>query len=401
MALAWAAVLAWLATGAALRRAQLQARFRRRPRAAVDGRRVLLIRPCAGAEPHLLACLTSLALVETEADLTVVMSVDDPDDSALPVIEAALTQLRAAGINARSELHRPTGPNRKASMLAAVLARAGDSYELAVNVDSNVDLAGYPLDELLMPLCDVPDRPSARVGACWGPWSELRTHQGLGPRASEAVLGASLTSFPLLCGIYSYGLVGKIWAARREALDACVLPELTHFLAEDLEMATRLRALGWGIVAAPILGHARGGDPSFSQVVARFGRWMLAVRAQRPALMSTYPLFFFATPMVLALAGLGLFEQPIAAATAAGLAVFARMVVTIAAQHWSGRGVGIRRAVLEAGLGDLALGLAWVRAMSGREVEWRGHRLRVERSGRLAAAQPLPLALDTDPRPRG
>jgi ceramide glucosyltransferase len=270
-------------------------------------------------------------------------------------------------------------------MHAAVLAHAGDTYELVVNVDSNVDLAGYPLDELLMPLVD----PHDRVGASWGPWSELRTHQGLGPRMSEAVLGASLTAFPLLCGIYGYGLVGKIWAARREALDACVVAELTQYLAEDLEMARRLRAHGWGIVAAPILGHTRGGDPSCSQVVARFGRWMLAVRGQRPALMSTYPLFFFATPIVLMLAVLGLFGQPMIAATAAGLAVFARMVVTIAAQHWSGRGVGIRRAVLEAVLGDVALGLAWLRAVSGREVEWRGHQLRMERSGRLALAEPL------------
>ncbi|PRQ01180.1 glycosyltransferase [Enhygromyxa salina] len=396
LALVWAAVLAWLALGAALRRAQLQRRFRRQPPTSVAGRRVLLIRPCAGAEPHLLACLTSLTQVQTTVELTVVLCVDDQNDGARPVIDAAITQLRAAGIEARFELHEPTGPNRKASMHAAVLARAGDTYELAVNVDSNVDLAGYPLDELLMPLVD----PGARVGASWGPWSELRTHPGLGPRASEAVLGASLTAFPLLCGIYGYGLVGKIWAARREALDACAVAELTQYLAEDLEMATRLRAGGWGIVAAPILGRARGGDPSFSQAVARFGRWMLAVRGQRPALMSTYPLFFFATPIVLALAGIGLVGRPIIAATAAGLAVFGRLVVTLAAQHWSGRRVGVGRAVIEAGLGDVALGLAWLRAMSRREVEWRGHQLRVERSGRLSAApqiKPIKPARDTPP----
>ena len=84
-----------------------------------------------------------------------------------------------------------------------------------------------------------------------------------------------------------------------------ILSEELLDLAEDLEMAARLRATGWAIVAAPVLGRARGGDPDFSQVVARFGRWMLAVRGQRPGLMPTYPLFFFATPMVLALALFG------------------------------------------------------------------------------------------------
>jgi ceramide glucosyltransferase len=388
VALAWAAALAWLALGAALRRAQLQRRFCARPRSEAAGRRVLLIRPCAGTEPHLLACLGSITRLETQAQLVVVMSVDDPNDSARPVIDAALTQLHAAGIEARCEVHAPTGPNRKASMLAAVLAGADDQhYDLAVNVDSNVDLGGYPLDDLLGPLIQ---DSGGRVGVSWGPWSELRTHPGIGPRASEAVLGGSLTAFPLLCGIYGYGLVGKIWAARREALDDCDFAELTHFLAEDLEMARRLRAGGWGIVATPILGHTRGGDPSFSQVVARFGRWMLAVRAQRPALMYTYPLFFFATPIVLALALLGLVEQPMIAIIAAGLAGFGRLVVTIAAQYWSGRRVGLGRAVIEAALGDVTLGLAWLRAMSGREVEWRGHQLRVERSGRLAAPEPRP-----------
>ncbi|KIG18730.1 Ceramide glucosyltransferase [Enhygromyxa salina] len=408
LALAWAAVLAWLALGAAIQRAMMQRRFRRQARPSVAGRRVLLIRPCAGAEPELLACLSSLTRVETEAKLTVVLSVDDPHDTARPVIDAALTQLQAAGIDARFELHAPTGPNRKASMLAAVLAGAGETYEIVVNVDSNVDLSGYPLDELLMPLLDArpgassPDArvgapaSDARVGASWGPWSELRTHEGLGPRASEAVLGASLTAFPLLCGIYGYGLCGKIWAARREALHACAPAELTEFLAEDLEMARRLRAGGWGIVATPILGRARGGDPSFSQAVARFGRWMLAVRAQRPALMTTYPLFFFATPIVLALAGLGIVAQPILAATAAGLTVFARLVVTLTAQYWSGRPVRIWRAVIEAALGDVALGLAWLRALSRREVQWRGHQLRVDRSGRLSAAAVQPVT-DTQP----
>lgn len=380
VALAWAAVLAWLASGAAIRRSALQRRTRAQAPVSASGKRVLLVRPCAGAESGLLENLTSVRAVTSAARLTVVLSVDDPEDAARPVIEAARDRLRAAGIDARAEAHAPVGPNRKASMLGQVLRESDDDWEFMVNVDSNVDLTDYPLDELLAPLLRDP-----RVGATWGPWSELRLHPGLGPRASEAVLGASLTAFPLLCGIYADGLVGKIWAARREALAECEFESLTHYLGEDLEMANRLRARGWGIIAASTLGRARGSDANFEQVVERFGRWMLAVRGQRPLLLPTYPLFFFATPLVLLLAGAGAFAEPMIALTAAGLAILGRVIVTLAAQHWSGRRMGPLRVIVEAGLGDLALGLAWVHALTRRDLEWRGHRLRVEPDGRLSA----------------
>lgn len=377
VALAWGAVLAWLAMGAVIRRTALQRHSRAQAPISASGKRVLLVRPCAGAEPGLLENLVSLASVTSAAKLTVVMSVDDPEDGARPVIEAARERLRATGVDAHTEVLAPIGPNRKASMLSQLL-RSNDEWEFVINVDSNVDLGDYPLDELLAPLLR-----DARVGAVWGPWSELRRHPGLGPRASEAVLGASLTAFPLLCGIYADGLVGKIWAARREALAECDFDSLTHYLGEDLEMANRLRARGWGIVAASTLGRARGGEASFEQVVERFGRWMLAVRGQRPLLLPTYPLFFFATPLVLMLAGLGAFAQPKIALMAASLAILGRVIVTLAAQYWSGRRMGPGRVIVEAGLGDLVLGLAWVRALTRRDIAWRGHRLRVEPDGRL------------------
>jgi ceramide glucosyltransferase len=41
--------------------------------------------------------------------------------------------------------------------------------------------------------------------------------------------------------------------------------------------------------------------------------------------------------------------------------------------------------LLDAALSDLVLMLAWIRAVSRREVEWRGHRLRVEPGGQLSA----------------
>lgn len=384
LALTWAAVLLWLAIGAALRRYQLHARFEARPRIGAAGRRVLIIRPCAGAEPGLEDNLLSIATLSSAATLRVILTVDSLEDGARPIIEQAAARLRARGIDAHAQLHSPIGPNRKASMLAQVLREHGPAHELVVNVDSNVDLAGFDLDALLQPVLDARDR----VGVAWAPWAERREFPGVGPRASEAVLGGSLTAFPLLCGIHPNGLVGKIWAARVDALaDSGDFGELARYLGEDLAMADRLRAAGWRIAVVPLLGRVRGGHGGFEQAVERFGRWMLVVRGQQPRLLPSYPLFFFATPMVTALALLGLIGKPSLAVAALVLATAARLLVTIAARYWSGRGLQPLATIVDAVLSDVVLMLAWIRAVSRRELEWRGHRLRVEPSGQLSSVE--------------
>lgn len=385
LALTWAAVLLWLAIGAALRRYQLHARFEARARLSAADRRVLIIRPCAGDEPGLRDNLLSIATLSSAATLRVVMTVDSPDDGARPIIEQVAASLRARGLDARAELHPPLGPNRKASMLAQVLREHGPAHELVVNVDSNVDLAGFDLDALLQPVLEV-DRE--RIGVAWAPWVERREFPGVGPRASEAVLGGSLTAFPLLCGIHPNGLVGKIWAARMDALEhSGDFGELARYLGEDLAMADRLRAAGWRIAVVPLLGRVRGGHGGFEQAVERFGRWMLVVRGQQPRLLPSYPLFFFATPMVTALALLGLFSSPALAVTALVLATLARLLVTLAARYWSGRGLRPLATLVDAVLSDVVLMLAWIRAVTRREIEWRGHRLRVEPSGQLSSVE--------------
>lgn len=383
LALTWGAVLLWLAIGAALRRYQLHARFASRPRISAAGRRVLIIRPCAGDEPSLHDNLLSLTELSSAATLRVILTVDSLDDSARPTIEAAAEQLRARGIDAHAELHLPIGPNRKASMIAEVLREHAAAHELVVNVDSNVDLAGFDLDALLGPTL-----AADRIGVAWAPWMEQREFPGVGPRASEAVLGGSLTAFPLLCGIHPNGLVGKIWAARIDALTASGnFAELARYLGEDLAMADRLRAAGWGIAVVPLLGRARGGHPSFDQAIERFGRWMLVVRGQQPKLMVSYPLFFFATPMVSMLAALGWVSKPSLSWIALVFATLARLLVTITARYWSGRGLRPLATIVDAVLSDVVLMLAWIRAVSRREIEWRGRRLRVDANGQLSSVE--------------
>lgn len=382
LAIAWSATLVWLAIGAALRRHRLERRFAARGTAiqrTSAGPVVLIIRPCAGEEPDLLGNLCSVAAARSSLPLQVVMAVDDPADRARPAIDQALVELREAGIAASFEVFGNRGPNRKASILTGVLERHPEP-DVVVNIDSNVDVSGFDFDRVIAPLL-----ADDRIGTIWVPWSERpgAGTRGLGARASEALLGGSLTAFPLLCGIHPEGLVGKFWAAPRSAIDRIGFADLVDYLGEDLEMARRLRALGLRIEAASLLVRSPGGPASFAAAIERFARWMLVVRAQQMPLSFSYPAFFFATPMVLVLAGLAAFARPDLGLIAGGMTVLARAIVTLAARHWSGRGLAIGPALIDAVLADLVLGLAWLRAWTSREVWWRGHRLRVDRDGRL------------------
>lgn len=337
------------------------------------------MRPCAGQDPALLDNLRSLARTRSTLALHLVMAVDDPADTALPAIEQAASELRAAGLAVSVEVIANRGPNRKASILAGILERH-PRHALVVNIDSNVDLAGFDFDPLLAPLLR-----ERSLGTIWVPWSERPLATGLGTRASDALLGGSLTAFPLLCGIYPQGLVGKFWAARRDALERIGFAELVDYLGEDLEMARRLREQGLRVGAASLLVRSPAQQPNFSAAVERFARWMLVVRAQKLGLLFSYPAFFFATPLVLVLAAFGAIARLDLALAAACLALLARLAVALAARRWSGRGLALGPAIVDAVLADVVLGLAWLRAGSSREVEWRGHRLRIESDGRLRA----------------
>lgn len=341
----------------------------------------LLVRPCAGDEPHLQHCLASITASERSISVDVVFAVSHPDDDAKPAIDRAIASLRAAGIRAWTEVHPPQGPNRKASLLAGVEAQHGSTYAVVISADSNVDLSGFPLDDLVTPLA-VDARST--VGATWVPHAENIPVPGWGNRASEAVLGGSLHAFSLLCGLDPAGLVGKCFAVRTDALKAAGgWTNLTHYLGEDFELARRLLRCGYRVMPVPQTVVSRAGPRSFREGVDRYARWMTVVRAQRPGLLLTYPLFFFCTPLQLGLCALLLPGGSAPAVLLTGATVAVRVGIALAAQHFSRRPVRPVGAGVDAVLADTMLAVAFLRALATRTVRWRGHILRIDRSGLL------------------
>jgi ceramide glucosyltransferase len=373
VALGWSCIVAVIAVEA-IRRALTPRHFALPPPSRVCA---LLIRPCAGLEAELDRTLASLAEARRSFEVRCCFALENELDPALPAAERAVAVLVAQGIDARVVLTSATEPNRKAAQLAAVITRETEPFDVILVADSDVDLGGTDLDALVAPLA-IAGGPDA----VWAPPTEHGAAQTLADRASAALLGASLHAFPLLAGLDSRGLVGKLFVVKRGTLeDIGGFDAFTAHLGEDLEIARRILVLGGSIGASPVIARSLASGRTWDQAVGRFARWLGVIRAQRPRLLATYPALFLAAPAIVAAATISAPGAPWIALAAAAIAVVCRIAVALAAARASGRPVGLGRAVVESILADALLTVAFARCLVTRRVVWRTGVLTIERTG--------------------
>ncbi len=380
--LAWATIV-WLAT---LTGALGQAILTRRPQlpaAALGEHEVVIVRPCAGAEPSLLANLVSLTRAKYTFRPRVRISMCSRDDPAWPIAQLAATRLRAAGIDTEICVVDPHGRNRKTCQLAATIDTAAQA--IAMNFDSDVDLSGVDLDQLAHSLIN---------GTCAAAWlmpveAVAAQSRCLGDQASAGILGASLHAFALLSRLDHSGFVGKAFAVSTERLrEVGGFAELVNILGEDTELARRLRARGYRVLplGGRVVSTAQG--RSFKSVYKRFSRWLMVVRTQRPGLLWTYPLFFLSTLVLLGLAAAVAWQQPVVGAILATWTLALRIATAVLAARFSQLHYTPLELVRAIGLGEVALWIAFWSSLGPREVIWRGNRLTVGRGGTLLPVEP-------------
>jgi ceramide glucosyltransferase len=348
---------------------------------------VCIVRPCAGHDPWLLECLSSLPRPGACAR-RVVFAVESPGDDAAPAVLLAEDALSLRGVDARVVWTAARGPNHKADQIARALAQkpppcSGAHDDVIVIADADVDLTDVDLDALVGPFAENP-----RLAATWAPPVEITPPRTLGDRASQAVLGASLHAFPLLAALDPAGMVGKLCAVRASALaEAGGFEALRVSLGEDMELARRLRELGYLVCRAHVLARSRASGRTFSEAVSRYARWLTVIRAQRPALLASYPLLFAFVPGALLLVALGARDAPFLAACTALFAMASRVSTAYVAARATARPTSMPHAALESLFSDVVLLAAFARAVSVRSVRWRGHSLRTDRAGRLAEVE--------------
>jgi ceramide glucosyltransferase len=336
---------------------------------------VVLVRPLAGDERGLRERLS-----QTGGARLVLFAVGRPDDGAEPVAQHAAGELRARGINAVVVVTDARGPNHKAAQLARALAMPVARLARTVVVaDSDVDLEPDAVHRLVSAL--------RNADAAWAPPVEVGPTETWGDRASQAVLVASLHSFPLLGGIDPSGLVGKLFAVTREALDAAGgFDALVSHLGEDMELARRLRTARRRVTVAPQLARCMARGRPLGDVLSRYRRWLLVVRMQRPLLLVAYPLLLAPAPLLASIlaASIAVHDSTLAFVSAAGLTL--RVGVACAARALAGLRVAPLRALAQALFGDLVLLAAAASACASSQVTWRGRRLAFTADGTLREA---------------
>lgn len=345
--------------------------------------RILVVRPCAGSEPGLDRALLSLSFARSSHPVACRFAVAGASDpAALPAANAA-SALRGAGIDATVVFTSADAPNHKAAQIEAVLAHEREPFDVLVVADSDVDLTAFDLDALLAPLL-----ADASVGAVWAPPVETGPLTGGGDRASRALLSASLHAFTILGALDGAGLVGKLFAVRPDAIRATGgFAPMTRVLGEDMELARRLRVAGRTVKVAPVVARSLKTGRSWRGSVDRYARWLAVIRAQRPHLLASYPLLFFATPLVLLTSALLAPFSPALSLAAASVAVLTRLLVACAARALAGARFAPFTSMVDAALADTLLAHAFVRSLATRTITWRGRTLTIDRRGVLSEQQ--------------
>jgi ceramide glucosyltransferase len=372
LAIGWSAALAVVAAWAGIRT--------RRPPGSTPAsatRALLVLRPCAGAEPHLERGLGSSRAAGKGARVRFLVA--DTADAAVPTIVRVCAALTAEGHDAKVQVTGARAPNRKAAQLARAIEAERDRADLVLVADSDVELSPESVAAVLAPIA------AGEADAAWVPPVETCPATAA-DRASSSVLDASLHAFPLLAGIDHHGMVGKLFAVRAEALAvAGGFGALAERLGEDVELARRLRRSGFRVQACHTVTSSLASGRTWAEVIARYARWIGVVRGQRPALLASYPLLLAATPLILALGLVAVCREGLAGGAALLVAVFVRWGTAVLARVRAERSI---RGALVAGLvADVVLLAAFARAMTTRELEWRGVRLALGRDGLVGPAE--------------
>lgn len=342
-------------------------RLVRRQRALRDDSR----RPRVRRRPHVLLLRPVDAPTPLELE-----NLATPVDYAGPLTHVVLSPFRPrlASPNVEWLPSDPLSRNRKVGHLAyalAALSRRDDTVVLAVDADVRVDgaLVASLVDEL---------REGAALASA-APRPEVR--DTLAGRMVRGLLVQSHHNFEVL-DVMSAG--ARAVCGKAIALSPAAQAELVRLgdcIGEDLELSQVLHERGLEVRLARAPARVpQAADARAGAVLDRFTRWMQVLRAHRPALFPTVPLFFSPTPVLMVLASF--VATP---ASAAALCVLVGLRIALA-NRLDGR-AGLRFEWL---LAELLLSFAWLDSVRrGRIVTWRGRRYTLTRDGRMEAA-PLP-----------
>jgi ceramide glucosyltransferase len=351
-------------------------RFRRRPNPPVleDLPAVSILKPVHGLEKNLRQNLRS-ACLQDYPSYEVILSVQRPDDPALPMLREIAREFGTKRVKLVIESKRP-GSNGKINNMSGALPHAKN--EVIVISDSDVRLPPDYLKQIVAPLCD----PS--IGFVCTPyraayaahWFEKLEQLSLNADFMPSVIFANETGASLFC-------LGASIAVRRQTISEIGgIDALADYLVEDYEMGRRIVNAGKrGILIHPVV-ETMVDLQNPAQWWKHQVYWDQNTRAARP-------IAFFCTVLVRAIPFALLYALLQPTSILAWIILAAVMVVRlVTAGLIMSTGLGDRNSLSALPwlpVRDVAGLLSWLLAFLRRTTTWRGTEFILTRDGRLVS----------------
>lgn len=332
---------------------------------------VTVLKPVCGLEKDLEANLRS-ACLQDYPEFQVVLSVEAPDDPALPILKKIQREYPETVSVAVSDSR--VGPNGKINNLLGALAQA--RHDILVISDSDVRLRPDYLRAIVAPLDDPGTGFVCTVykAATADRWFEKLALLTWNADFIPSVIFAYVSGASKFC-------LGASMALRRRALEEIGgFEAFADYLAEDNEMGRRIWMSGKRMVLLPYVLDVTVDLPNLSQWWNFQVSWDQKTRSTRPA-------GFFATIIVRSVP-FGLLFALFRLGDVLGLSVFgaALAVRLVTAAGILGGGFDDREGVKSLALlplRDIAGLVSWVLALTKKTLTWRSSKLTLGRRGRL------------------
>lgn len=328
---------------------------------------VSILKPLSGGGEQVRNALLSHANIEYPR-FEVLLGVRDGDAAARILAEELLNSYPQ--ISFRMIQARTNAPNAKVGTLEDLARHA--AYPLSVVNDADISVSPDYLKVIAAAL----DNPAVGLVTCLykaTATSFATRWEALGI-ATDFVPSALVAP---LVGVREFGL-GATLAFRKDDFDrAGGFTAIEDYLADDYQLGRRVAGLGLVVTLPRMVVSTDLGGHEWASVWRHQVRWARTIRLSRPA--------YFGLPITNAtiwslIAGVS--GMPGVAATLLLLRMITGLVSGLAVLR---DGITARWWWLVP-FRDLFGFAVWVAGAVGREVEWRGHRLKLDREGRIISS---------------
>ncbi len=318
--------------------------------------------------------LSSFFLQDYDGPFELLFGFQDPDDPAIPLVEAlcrAHPQVSARVVR----VPEAVGPNRKASVLAA-LSRVAEGELLVV---SDQDMRVDP--SYLTAVVEAFQEDGVGVVTC--PYRTALASD-LGGALEALTIDVDFIPSVLVARTLERGLsfaLGATMAVRRTALEAIGgFEALVPYLADDYLLGNRAKLAGWRVEMSPYPLDNVLPPTSFTQYFTHQLRWARGYRVCRPGGYVASVITHGTTLALLSSLVLG--TGPSFWTLLAAWLTFRLLVARFLFRRVAGRSMPTIWLPLVP-FRDVLASVIWVLAVSGHRVEWGGRAFLLERDGRL------------------